>query len=626
MSSKAIDVLKSALDEANLEKLLALANPKLHRFVAEAIELCTPRDVFVASDAEEDIAFARQLAIDNAEETPLATAGHTVHFDGYRDQGRDPPNTKYLLPEGVDLGERLNSTEREAGLAEVRELLAGSMAGRTMIVRFFCLGPTDSAFSIPCVQITDSGYVAHSEDLLYRSGYEQFGRLGDGEAFFRYLHSAGRLGEDMTSVDVEKRRIYIDIEEDCVYSVNTQYGGNTIGLKKLSLRLAIRKGDREGWLAEHMFIMGVNGPGEGAGRKTYFCGAFPSACGKTSTSMLPGETIIGDDIAYFRIIDGQFRAANVEEGIFGIIRDVNPHDDPIIYQTLTSPGEVIFSNVLVHENKPYWLGMGRELPAEGLNHSGRWRAGKKDAEGNEITPSHRNARYTVSLKRLPNVDAALDDPAGVPVGGILYGGRDSDTCVPVQQAFDWAHGIITMGASLESETTSATIGAEGVRKFNLMSNMDFVAIPLGRYIQNNLDFGAALAKPPAIFGMNYFLKGPEGEYLNGMLDKHVWVKWAELRVHGDVEAIRAPTGLIPMHADLKRLFAEVLERDYTEAEYAEQFKLRIPENLAKIERIEKIYREVADAPQVVFDALAAQRQRLRELQKAKGDYVAPTDL
>ena len=623
MSTDAIDTLKAAMDKPNLDKLLALPNPKLHRFVAEAVELCTPRRVFVAGDSPEDIAFVRQLAIDNAEETPLALAGHTVHFDGYNDQGRDPGNTKYLLPEGVDLGERLNSTDRDAGLAEVRGLLAGTMAGRTMIVRFFCLGPTDSVFSIPCVQITDSPYVAHSEDLLYRSGYAQFASLGGGEGFFRYLHSEGALAENNTSADVEKRRIYIDIVEDCVYSVNTQYGGNTIGLKKLSLRLAIRRGDREGWLAEHMFVMGVNGPGP---RKTYFCGAFPSACGKTSTSMLPGETIIGDDIAYFRIIDGQFRAANVEEGIFGIIRDVNPHDDPIIYQTLTNPGEVIFSNVLIHENGPYWLSMGRELPAEGLNYSGQWRAGNKDAEGKEITASHRNARYTVSLKRLPNVDEALDDPGGVPVGAILYGGRDSDTCVPVQQAFDWAHGIITMGASLESETTAATIGAEGVRKFNLMSNMDFVAIPLGRYIENNLKFGAAVEKPPAIFGMNYYLKGPDGEYLNGMLDKHVWVKWAELRVHGDVEAIRAPTGLIPMHADLKRLFGEVLERDYTEAEYAEEFKLRIPENLAKIKRIESIYREVADTPEAVFEALAAQRDRLLELQQAKGDYVAPTDL
>ena len=478
-------VLKERLDQANLAKLLALENPKLHRFVADAIELCRPAKVFVGTDAAQDAAYIRKLAVDNGEEILLATEGHTVHFDGYHDQGRDPANTKYLLPEGVDLGSRLNSIPRAEGLPEIRSLLAGTMAGRTMLVRFFCLGPTGSAFAIPCVQITDSAYVAHSEDLLYRGGYEEFRKRGDSPDFFRFLHSQGRLAENNTSADVEKRRIYIDIAEEVVYSVNTQYGGNTIGLKKLALRLAIRKADREGWLAEHMFIMGVHGPG---GRKTYFCGAFPSACGKTSTAMLPGESIVGDDIAYFRVLDGQFRAANVEKGIFGIIRDVNPDDDPVIHKVLTTPGEVIFSNVLIVDGRPYWLGMGRELPQAGRNHFGQWTAGTVDSDGNEVTASHKNARYTVSLERLENVDEKLNDPAGVPVGGIIYGGRDSDTCVPVQQAFDWTHGIITMGASLESETTAATVGAEGVRKFNLMSNLDFVAIPLGKYIQNNLDF------------------------------------------------------------------------------------------------------------------------------------------
>jgi len=623
MSNDHMSILRAGLDEPNLTKLLALQNPKLHRFVADAIKLCQPPRVFVASDAPEDIAFIRRLAIENKEETPLAMEGHTVHFDGYQDQGRDPGNTKYLLPPGTNLGSRLNSTDRQSGLTEVRGFLAGAMAGRTMLVRFFCLGPTDSVFAIPCVQITDSAYVAHSEDLLYRSGYEHFRRTGGSEGFFRFLHCAGRLAENHTSADTDKRRVYIDIAEEIVYSVNTQYGGNTIGLKKLALRLAIRKADREGWLAEHMFIMGIHGPGR---RKTCFCGAFPSACGKTSTAMLPGETIVGDDIAYFRVIAGEFRAANVEKGIFGIIQDVNSHDDPLIHKVLTRPGEVIFSNVLIRDRKPYWLGMGSDLPSEGCNHSGQWQAGKKDADGNQITASHKNARYTVSLERLENVDEALNDPAGVPVGGIIYGGRDSDTSVPVQQAFDWTHGIITMGASLESETTAATLGAEGVRKFNLMSNLDFLAIPLGKYIRNNLDFGGRVERPPAVFGVNYFLRGRDGKYLNAMLDKHVWVKWAELRVHGDVQALQGPTGLIPKYQDIKRLFAEVRKQPYTQADYADQFKIRIPQNLAKLDRIEKIYRDVPDTPQVVFDTLAAQRDRLLELQQKKGDYVPPTEL
>ena len=622
-------MLKGEMDAVSFAKLEALDNEKLHAFVADAVTLCRPDSLKVCSDDPEDIAYIRRRAVEIGEEIALDNEGHTVHFDGYRsskvhDQARDKKATKYLVPAGLELGKDLNQTDREAGLAEVRGFLDGAMAGKQAYVRFFCLGPTNSVFSISCAQITDSAYVAHSEDLLYRVGYEQFERLGGSGEFFRFLHSAGRLDERNTSVDVDKRRVYIDIAEDMVYSSNTQYGGNTIGLKKLALRLAIRKADREGWLAEHMFVMGVHGP---AGRVSYFAGAFPSACGKTSTAMLPGETIVGDDLAYFRIIDGEVRTVNVESGIFGIIENVNSTDDPEIYKVLNSPCEVIFSNVLVAGNRPYWLGMGRELPTEGVNYSGEWHAGKTDEHGKEITPSYKgNARYTVALESLSNLDPRWDEPDGLPVGGVIYGGRDSDTAVPVKQSFDWAHGIITMGASLESETTAATLGAEGVRTFNLMSNLDFLAIPLGTYIQNNLDIVKGLANPPPVFATNYYLKRPDGSYLNGKLDKGVWLKWMELRAHGDADAVEAPTGLLPKYEDLASLFQQVLNKDYTRGEYIEQFTIGIPENLAKLDRIAKIYRDVADTPPVVFETLAAQRRRLEKLRAAKGDYVSPLEL
>ena len=342
--------------------------------------------------------------------------------------------------------------------------------------------------------------------------------------------------------------------------------------------------------------------------------------------MLPGETIVGDDLAYFRIVDGEVRTVNVESGIFGIIRDVCAEGDPAIFKVLTEPGEVIFSNVLIKDGRPYWTGMGCELPTEGINYSGQWQAGKKDANGKEVNPSHWNARYTIRLEDLENLDPRWDDPEGVPVGGFIYGGRDSDTAVPVRQALDWAHGIITMGASLESETTAATLGTAGVRAFNLMSILDFLSIPLGKYIRNNLEFVKGASKPPLVFATNYWLKDSQGKYLNGMLDKGVWAKWMELRVHGDVEAVMAPTGWLPLYEDLRRLFKEVRKTDYAEADYVKQFTIRIPENLAKLDRIESIYRDVADTPQIVFDTLSAQRQRLLDLQAEKGDYPSPLDL
>jgi phosphoenolpyruvate carboxykinase (GTP) len=617
-------ILKDRLTAENYDKLTAIDNAKVHAFVADAVELTKPETLFVCTDSQEDIKHVREMAIRTGEEHPLETPGHTYHFDGINDQARDRRVTKYLVPKSETLSKALNQIEREEGLAEVRGLLKDSMKGRTMILRFLSLGPRDSVFSIPCIQITDSWYVAHSEDLLYRTAYNQFRKLGRDDNVFCFLHSCGELDENMISVDVEHKRVYMDYTIDTVYSVNTQYGGNTMGLKKLALRLTIRKADREGWLAEHMFISGVHGPG---GRKTYLAGAFPSACGKTSTAMLPGETILGDDIAYFRNINGEFRAVNTEAGIFGIIQNVNAKDDPVIWDILHSPGEVIISNTLVSDNKPYWLGMGEEIPDKGINFSGEWFKGKKDANGKEIPPAHKNARYAVTLKALANCDPELDNPEGVNLGGVMYGGRDPKGSVPVQQSFNWAHGIVSYGASLETETTFAIIGEEGVMEINLMSIQDFLAIPLGKYIQNNIEFAKDMKKPPLVFGVNYFLRDEEGKFVNGVRDKHVWVKWMELRVHGDADAITCPTGQIPCYEDLVKLFKQVLDKDYTKEDYIKQFTIRIPENLAKIDRVEKYHKEnVQNNPQIVYEVMAGTRKRLNDLRDKHGDYVSPFDL
>ncbi len=618
------ELLKERLTTESYDRLMAVNNVKIHAFVADAVELTSPETVFVCTDSEQDVKYVRDMAAKSGEESPLETPGHTFHFDGYYDQGRDREVTKYLVPKTEKLSKALNQIEREEGLAEVRGLLKDSMRGRTMILRFLSLGPAGSVFSIPCVQATDSWYVAHSEDLLYRSAYEQFCKIGKDDNVFCFLHSAGEMSKDMISVDVEHKRVYMDYIKDTIYSVNTQYGGNTMGLKKLALRLTIRQADQEGWLAEHMFISGVYGPG---GRKTYLAGAFPSACGKTSTAMLPGETIMGDDIAYFRNINGQFRAVNAESGIFGIIQNVNSKDDPVIWDVLHKPGEVIIGNVLVADKKPYWLGMGEETPDKGVNFSGKWFKGKKDAKGNEIPLAHKNARYTVALKALANCDPELDNPEGVVLGGLMYGGRDSKASVPVQQSFDWAHGIVLYGASLETETTFAIIGKEGVMEINLMSIQDFLAIPLGKYIQNNIDFAKGIKQPPMVFGVNYFLRDKEGKFVNGVSDKHVWVKWMELRVHGDADAVTCPTGQIPLYDDLVKLFKQVLDKTYTKEDYVKQFTIRVPENLAKIERVEKYHKEnVPGSPQIVYDTLEATRKRLVEARDKYGDYISPFDL
>jgi phosphoenolpyruvate carboxykinase (GTP) len=605
----------------NLEKLEALENPHVMEIVERFAGLCEPSRVIVVTDDPEEIAYIRRMAIEKGEEMRLRLEGHTVHFDGYYDQGRDRASTAVLMPGGRKLSYGINTVDRDEGLREVLGLLKGSMRGKDLIVRFFCLGPTNSRFSIAALQLTDSYYVAHSEDLLYRSGYEQFKRLRGSKDFFTFIHSAGELDERGCSKNTDKRRVYIDLQEGKVYSVNTQYAGNTVGLKKLALRLAIYKASREDWLAEHMLIMGVRP--EGKNRVTYFTGAYPSYCGKTSTAMIPGQTIVGDDLAYLRVDEeGRARAVNVESGIFGVIADVNPVDDPLIYRALTTPRELIFSNVLVSDGVPYWLGMGRDdIPKRGINHSGEWWEGKRDAEGQLIPYAHPNARYTMRLRELDNVDPALDDPDGVVVRGILYGGRDSDTNVPILEAFDWEHGVY-IGATIESETTAATLDKVGVKAFNPMSNLDFMVIPLGTYITNHIRFGRRLKLCPRVFATNYFLKH-EGRYTNEKVDKKVWLIWAEGRIHGEYEALKTPVGYIPRYEDLRALFRQIFKRDYKESDYTIQFSLRVDKLLEKCARMEAIYKNEEGMPEEFWEVHNRIKRGLEELREETGKPIVP---
>lgn len=616
-----IEIIKDKFDEKNFDKIKNINNQYLDDFIVKYAELLNPKSIFVCNDSEEDFNYIRNKAIIDGEEIKLNKANRTLHFDGIYDQARDKKRTKFLLPKGVNFGNELNTIDKEEGLADIKDIMSQIMNDRELLILFFTLGPAGSPFTIPAIQLTDSSYVAHSEVILYRPGYEEFKRLGNCDKYFGFVHSEGKL-ENAVSVNVDKRRIYIDTEEDIVYSTNTQYGGNTIGLKKLAMRLAINKASKEGWLTEHMFISGVHGPGS---RVTYFSGAFPSMCGKTSTAMLEGETIIGDDIAYIKNIGGEGRAVNVEAGLFGIIQDINPDDDPMIWKILNGEDEVIFSNVLMTEDMDvYWIGKPGKVPERGINYSGQWKPGKVDEDGNEITPSHKNARFTTNLKNLDNLDPKFDDPNGVKLGGIIYGGRDSDTWVPVLEAYNWEHGIVTAGASIESETTAATLGKTGVRTFSPMSNLDFLSIPIGKYIDINIKFGQSLREVPKIFGVNYFLKGNDGEYLNSKLDKVVWLKWMELRINNEVGAIDIGTGFIPRYEDLKKMFKKFLGKDYAEEDYVRQFTLRVPENISKNERITDIYKNISHGvPDILFEILRDQKLKLLELKKEKGDYISP---
>ena len=606
---------------SEIRKIELLENENLLDFISHYVELMEPSAIFLVTDSKEDYAYIRKKSLEYGEENQLSAPNHTYHFDNYYDQARDKENTKILTPNGEKLP-FLNTVQREAGISEIEGLMKGIMRGRTMLVGFFSLGPKDSPLSMKGVQITDSYYVMHSNMMLYRTDFDYFVKNPNTD-FLRFVHSQGEVDSRKVSKNLKNRRIYFDLEGNRSLSINTQYAGNTVGLKKLAFRITIGRALKEGWLSEHMFLMGVKGKGD---RVTYMTGAFPSACGKTSTSMVPSENIVGDDLVFIKDDAGKAKAINIENGVFGIIDGVNEEDDGTIWKVLYSDEEVIFSNVLIHNGEPYWNGMGTTIPESGENHSGNWKKGNKDAEGIEITPSHKNGRFTIKLSSLASLDKrALDTRDGVNVDGMIFGGRDSDTWPPVCEALNWNHGVINKGASIESETTAATLGKTGVRTFNAMSIMEFLSVDLGKYIENYLNFGEKLRTKPLIFAVNYFLK-ENGKFLNEKVDKAVWLKWMEKRIHGEVGAILTPIGYIPKYEDLRPIFQTVLHKEYSKEEFEEQFKIRVSKLIEKDLRIREIYKGISSTPREVIEEIEGEIGRLKKLQEQQGDVVSPNAL
>ena len=620
-------ILKEKMSAESLAKLMALQNEHVLEFVGTFAEHCDPKSIYVCDDSEIDTQYVRDKALELGEEFTLANPKQTIHWDGYGDQARDKKNTRFMVyKENMANMSTLNSVEYEQGYQEIMNISKGIMKGKDAVVLFYSEGPTESPFTIPCIQFTDSWYVAHSENILYRTAYSHFLKMkkADKADFFRFIHSAGPLDENNCSKDLENRRIYMDTQNNIVYSMNDQYAGNSVGLKKHSMRLAINKSGKEGWLCEHMFVMAALD--EEKNRKTYFCGAYPSACGKTSTAMIPGEQIVGDDIAYFRNIDGEFRAVNVEFGMFGIIKDVNAQDDPVIFKNLMMDQEVIFSNVLRGpDNKPYWLGMGVEAPEEGHNHFGEWKKGIKDETGKEVGVAHGNARYTMRLDYLDNIDKkGFEAKNGVKVDGVLYGGRDSDITVPVEESPNWKDGILIKAATLESETTSATLGKEGVRTPSPMANMDFVSYPLGTYTLNNIKFGESVKDTPRIFSNNYFMRDEQGHFMTSKLAKKVWLHWAEGRIHGEYDAYDTPTGKIPHYEDLRILFKKHLDEEFSKEKYDYLFTFRCTKWIEKLERTKAYYQKMdPNTPKEIFDYWDATIARISKARDAYGDLILP---
>ncbi|QXJ31799.1 phosphoenolpyruvate carboxykinase (GTP) [Saccharolobus shibatae] len=597
-----LDFLNDLVHGDALKKLESLNNYRLIEFLSNVVKLCEPDSVHLITGSNGEKEYIRKKALESGEESKLKTSGHTIHFDHPLDQARAREDTFILTDTKIPY---VNTKPRNEGLNEILALLKGSMRGREMYVGFYSLGPRNSPFQILAVQVTDSPYVIHSENILYRNAFEDF---NNNKQFLRFVHSKGEL-------DIRKRRIMIDLADNTVYSVNTTYAGNSVGLKKLALRLTIMKAVEEGWLSEHMAIVGFNGD-KGT---HYFTASFPSGSGKTSTSMI--GSLISDDLAFIREFDGFPKAVNPEIGVFGIIQGINARDDPIIWEVLHKPGEVIFSNVLMTEDGDvYWEGSELPKPEKGYNYEGRWsRDSGKPA-------SHPNARFTVPLTSFQNLDGNWDNPNGVVIDGIIFGVRDYSTLIPVVEAFSWSHGVVTIGASMESARTSAVIGKSDELEFNPMAILDFMPISLSRYLRNYLNFGKRLRRSPKIFGFNYFLKDENNKFLNSKEDKRIWVSWAAKRVEETTDAIYTPIGFIPFYEDLKALYKRVLGKEYSKEDYEKQFTIKLRRYLEKTERIIGIYLKFEDIPSEVIGELEMQRKRIIDYISKYGDSVSPFKL
>lgn len=574
-------------------------NLAVKKWVEEMAALTTPDNIVWLDGSLEEKARLEKEALSTGEVSELNQEkwpGCLYHRTAQNDVARVEDRTFICTSKQEDAGPTNNWAAPQDMYDKLTPLFRGAMKGRTMYVIPYIMGPAGSPFSKVGVELTDSIYVVLNMRIMTRMGEVAWQQLGDSADFVKGLHSKAQI-------DKENRYIVHFPEDNTIWSVNSGYGGNVLlGKKCFALRIASNLAHKEGWMAEHMLILGVENTE--TGETKYITGAFPSACGKTNLAMLiPPASMkgykvytVGDDIAWMRPgKDGRLWAINPESGFFGVAPGTSMKSNP--NALLTTKSNTIFTNVaLTKDNEPWWEGMGVDAPAEATDWLGKpWTPESTDKA------AHPNSRFTAPASQCPSISDKWEDPEGVPVSAILFGGRRAKTAPLVYQSFDWNHGVF-VGSTMASETTAAAAGAVGVVRRDPMAMLPFCGYNMGDYFQHWIDMGKKIEHQPLIFNVNWFQTDDNGKFAwPGFGDNFRVIEWILKRCDGKVDAVESPIGYLPKAEDinldglddfdveqLKKLL--VIDKDVWAGEIA-----GMEEHLGKFDRLPEELKHQLDA-------------------------------